>query len=115
MRVYFEPHETIEAALSARRISSTGHANGREISLSNNPDWRDLYDEIIRRRGRWIARLSPAMTSVDDPFPHPSPDADAFPQLSRGEPERGSRHGRSGRPQWRGQDQLPGSDFLPVA
>jgi predicted GIY-YIG superfamily endonuclease len=32
MLVYFEPHDTIEAAYNARRISNTGRASGKTIS-----------------------------------------------------------------------------------
>src|SRR6201999_1772327 len=34
--------------------------------------------------------------SIHDPLPHPSPDADALPQLSRGGPADARRHGGAG-------------------
>ena len=47
--VYFEQHATIEAAL--QREKNIKHwSRGWKIDLivTSNPDWRDLYHEIVR-------------------------------------------------------------------
>jgi putative endonuclease len=47
--VYFEAHETIAAAL--QREKNTKHWSREwkiDLIVAGNPDWRDLYDEIVR-------------------------------------------------------------------
>ncbi|UGY18919.1 GIY-YIG nuclease family protein [Bradyrhizobium septentrionale] len=47
--VYFEAHETIAAAL--QREKNIKHWSGEwkiDLIVGGNPDWRDLYDEIVR-------------------------------------------------------------------
>jgi putative endonuclease len=85
--VYFEPHETIAAALQREKnIKHWSREWKIDLIVASNADWRDLYENIVRYRGRWIAGSSPATTASHDRLPHPPPDADALPQLSRGEP-----------------------------
>ena len=49
MLVYFEPHETIEAALQREKnIKHWSREWKIDLIVANNPDWRDLYDEIVR-------------------------------------------------------------------
>ena len=52
---------------------------------------------------------------VHDPLPHPSPDAHALPQLSRGEPADARRHGGAGGTERRRQDQLHRGDLVSLA
>jgi putative endonuclease len=49
MLVYYEEHATVEAAI--RREKSIKHWSREwkiDLILSMNPDWRDLYDEIVQ-------------------------------------------------------------------
>ena len=49
MLVYFEPHETIEAALQREKNLKHWSREWKiELIIGSNPDWRDLYDEIVR-------------------------------------------------------------------
>jgi len=49
MLVYFEPHETITAALQREKnIKHWSREWKIDLIVKNNPDWRDLYDEIVR-------------------------------------------------------------------
>jgi putative endonuclease len=85
--VFFEPHETIAAALQREKnIKHWSREWKIDLIVASNPEWLDLYEEIVRWCGRWIAGSSPAMTAGNDRLPHPPPDADALPQLSGGEP-----------------------------
>jgi putative endonuclease len=47
--VDFEPHETMEAAL--QREKNVKHWSREwkiDLIVAGNPDWRDLYDEIVK-------------------------------------------------------------------
>jgi putative endonuclease len=44
--VYFEPHDSIEAA--EKNIKHWSREWKIELIVASNPDWRDLYDEIVR-------------------------------------------------------------------
>ncbi len=47
--VYFEPHESILAAI--QREKNIKHWSRKwkiDLIVRDNPDWRDLYDDIIR-------------------------------------------------------------------
>jgi len=47
--VYFEPHETIEAALQREKnIKHWSREWKIDLIVAGNPDWRDLYDEIVK-------------------------------------------------------------------
>jgi putative endonuclease len=47
--VYFEALETIEAALQREKnIKHWSREWKIELIAKNNPEWRDLYDEIVR-------------------------------------------------------------------
>jgi putative endonuclease len=47
--VYFEPHETIAAALQREKnIKHWSREWKIDLIVAGNPDWRDLYDEIVR-------------------------------------------------------------------
>jgi putative endonuclease len=49
MLVYYEEHATVEAAI--RREKNIKHWSREwkiDLILSMNPDWRDLYDEIVQ-------------------------------------------------------------------
>jgi putative endonuclease len=49
MLVYFEPHDTIEAALQREKnIKHWSREWKNDLITKSNPDWRDLYDEIVR-------------------------------------------------------------------
>ena len=49
MLVYFERHETIEAALQREKnIKHWSREWKIDLIVKDNPDWRDLYDEIVR-------------------------------------------------------------------
>jgi putative endonuclease len=49
MLVYFEPHETIETALQREKnIKHWSREWKIDLIIGSNPDWRDLYDEIVR-------------------------------------------------------------------
>jgi putative endonuclease len=47
--VYFEPHETIAAALQPEKnIKQWSREWKIDLIVAGNPDWRDLYEEIVR-------------------------------------------------------------------
>jgi len=47
--VYFEAHETIEAAIQREKnIKHWSREWKVDLIVAGNPDWRDLYDEIVR-------------------------------------------------------------------
>jgi putative endonuclease len=47
--VYFEQHETIAAAIQREKnIKHWSREWKVDLIASQNPDWRDLYDEIVR-------------------------------------------------------------------
>jgi putative endonuclease len=47
--VYFEPHETIVAALQREKnIKHWSREWKVDLIVASNPDWQDLYDEIVR-------------------------------------------------------------------
>jgi putative endonuclease len=47
--VYFEQHETIHAALQREKnIKHWSREWKIDLIVVGNPDWRDLYDEIVR-------------------------------------------------------------------
>ena len=47
--VYFESHETITAALQREKnIKHWSREWKIDLIAANNPDWRDLYEEIVR-------------------------------------------------------------------
>ena len=47
--VYFEPHATIEDALQREKnIKHWSREWKVDLIVASNPDWRDLYDEIVR-------------------------------------------------------------------
>jgi putative endonuclease len=47
--VYFEAHETIEAALQREKnIKHWSREWKIDLIVAGNPDWRDLYDDIVR-------------------------------------------------------------------
>ena len=47
--VYFEPHDTIAAALQREKnIKHWSREWKIDLIVASNPDWRDLYDEIVR-------------------------------------------------------------------
>jgi len=47
--VYFEPHETIAAALQREKnIKHWSREWKIDLIVSSNPAWRDLYEEIVR-------------------------------------------------------------------
>ena len=47
--VYFEPHDTIEAALQREKnIKHWSREWKIDLIIKDNPDWRDLCDEIVR-------------------------------------------------------------------
>jgi putative endonuclease len=49
MLVYFETHETIEAAIQREKnIKHWPREWKIDLIIGSNPDWRDLYDEIVR-------------------------------------------------------------------
>jgi putative endonuclease len=49
MLVYFEAHDTIAAALQREKnIKHWSREWKIDLIVKNNPDWRDLYDEIVR-------------------------------------------------------------------
>ena len=49
MLVYFEAHDTIAAALQREKnIKHWSREWKIDLIVSNNPDWRVLYDEIVR-------------------------------------------------------------------
>jgi putative endonuclease len=47
--VDFEPHDTIAAALQrSKNIKHWSREWKNDLIVASNPDWRDLYDEIVR-------------------------------------------------------------------
>jgi putative endonuclease len=47
--VYFEQHATIEAAIQREKnIKHWSREWKIDLIVAGNPDWRDLYDEIVR-------------------------------------------------------------------
>jgi len=49
MLVYFEPHETIAAALQREKnIKHWSREWKIDLIVAGNPGWRDLYEEIVR-------------------------------------------------------------------
>jgi putative endonuclease len=48
MLVYFEPHETTAAALQREKLKHWSREWKIDLIVAKNPDWRDLYDEIVR-------------------------------------------------------------------
>jgi putative endonuclease len=47
--VYFEPHETIAAALQhEKNIKHWSREWKIDLIVASNPDWRDLYEDIVR-------------------------------------------------------------------
>jgi putative endonuclease len=49
MLLYFEPHETIAAALQREKnIKHWSRAWTIDLIVAGNPRWRDLYEEIVR-------------------------------------------------------------------
>jgi putative endonuclease len=49
MLVYFEPHDTIATALQREKnIKHWSREWKIDLIVASNPDWRDLYDEIVR-------------------------------------------------------------------
>ena len=46
--VYFEPHEDMHAAISReKQIKKWNRAWKLELIEKNNPEWKDLYEDII--------------------------------------------------------------------
>jgi putative endonuclease len=49
MLVYFEAHEMISAALQREKnIKHWSREWKIDLIVASNPDWRDLYEEIVR-------------------------------------------------------------------
>jgi putative endonuclease len=47
--VYFEPHETITTALQREKnIKHWSREWKIDLIVGHNPDWRDLYEEVVR-------------------------------------------------------------------
>jgi putative endonuclease len=47
--VYFESHETIASALQREKnIKHWSREWKIDLIAASNPDWRDLYEEIVR-------------------------------------------------------------------
>jgi putative endonuclease len=47
--VYFEAHDTIAGALQREKNMKHWSREWKiDLIAKNNPDWRDLYDEIVR-------------------------------------------------------------------
>ena len=47
--VYFEAHATIEAALQREKnIKHWSREWKIELIVAGNPEWRDLYDDVVR-------------------------------------------------------------------
>ena len=54
--VYFESDDTVAAALQREKnIKHWSREWKIGLIVANNPEWRGLYEEIVRQRGRWIA------------------------------------------------------------
>jgi putative endonuclease len=46
---YFEPHETIAAALQREKNIKHWSREWRiDLIVASKPDWRDLYDDVVR-------------------------------------------------------------------
>ena len=46
--VYYEPHDSIQAAIQREKnIKHWPREWKIDLSVSLNPDWRDLYDDIV--------------------------------------------------------------------
>jgi putative endonuclease len=46
---FFEPHETIAAALQREKnIKHWSREWKIDLIVASNPEWRDLYEEIVR-------------------------------------------------------------------
>jgi putative endonuclease len=46
---YFEPHETIAAALQREKnIKHWSREWKIDLIVASKPDWRDLYDDVVR-------------------------------------------------------------------
>jgi putative endonuclease len=49
MLVYFEAHETIQATIQREKnIKHWSREWKIDLIIKGNPDWRDLYDEMVR-------------------------------------------------------------------
>jgi putative endonuclease len=49
MLVYFEQHDTIEVAIQREKnIKHWSREWKNDLIIKDSPDWRDLYDEIVR-------------------------------------------------------------------
>lgn len=47
--VYYEPHDSIEAAINReKQIKDWNRKRKNELVASMNPKWLDLYDEILK-------------------------------------------------------------------
>ena len=47
--VYFEPHDTAYAAIQREKnIKHWSREWKIDLIVKTNPDWRDLYDDIVR-------------------------------------------------------------------
>ncbi len=47
--VYFEPHDTAQQAIQREKnIKHWPREWKIDLIIRNNPEWRDLYDEIVR-------------------------------------------------------------------
>jgi putative endonuclease len=47
--VYFETHDHIEAAIQREKTLKRWYRQWKEALIDdNNPDWRDLWDEIVK-------------------------------------------------------------------
>jgi len=47
--VYFEPHDTVYAAIQREKnIKHWSREWKIDLIVKDNPDWRDLYDDIVR-------------------------------------------------------------------
>ena len=47
--VYFEPHDTARAAIQREKnIKHWSREWKIDLIVKTNPDWRDLYDDIVR-------------------------------------------------------------------
>lgn len=46
--VWFELHETMEAAIHReKRLKSGSRAAKIQLIMASNPDWRDLYEDLL--------------------------------------------------------------------
>ena len=61
--VYFEEHDTASAAIQREKnIKHWSREWKIDLIVAKNPGWRDLYGDIVRRRGRRMRGSSPRMT-----------------------------------------------------